>query len=300
MIISTTTGKLSKRFTLADAIKILADAGFDAYDYSIHYCEENDPLYSDSWKEYLAKIRAGADALGILCNQAHAPFPSRHNDTPQHAEYNATIFDRLVRSIEGSALLGAKAIVIHPIQCLPYAENVGYLRDSNLELYRALAPYAKKSGIKIALENMFQRKDGVIVDSVCSQPEEFIDYLDTLADDCFTACLDLGHCVLTQHNTADMIRALGSERLTALHVHDNDNKTDLHTLPYHGKMDWEEITDALAEIGYRGDFTLEADTFMARVPNELLTPIFTTMKATARYLADKVTAKAAKAVQTQE
>jgi sugar phosphate isomerase/epimerase len=67
-----------------------------------------------------------------------------------------------------------------------------------------------------------------------------------------------------------MIHALGADRLGALHVHDNDGKRDIHQLPYHMAIDWDEILDALADVGYRGDFTLEADNFYGRLPKELL------------------------------
>ena len=39
-------------------------------------------------------------------------------------------------------------------------------------------------------------------------------------------------------------------------------RSDDHTIPGLGKMDWNEITKALGEIDYTGDFTYEADTFL--------------------------------------
>lgn len=35
----------------------------------------------------------------------------------------------------------------------------------------------------------------------------------------------------------------------------------MHTLPGLSEMNWEEITKALADINYKGDFTLETDHF---------------------------------------
>lgn len=67
--------------------------------------------------------------------------------------------------------------------------------------------------------------------------------------------------------------------MKALHVHDNDAVIDRHTAPYFGTMDWTSITNALAEINYSGDFTLEADSFYHKLPNELL-------PASAKYLHD--------------
>jgi sugar phosphate isomerase/epimerase len=74
------------------------------------------------------------------------------------------------------------------------------------------------------------------------------------------ACLDVGHSSIAGREAQDCIRVLG-KRLGALHIHDNDYLDDTHTLPGLSEMNWEEITRALADIGYEGDFTLETDHF---------------------------------------
>ena len=141
----------------------------------------------------------------------------------------------------------------------------------NMAFYHSLAPYAKAAGVRIALENMWQRAADkkTLVPSACSRTREFVDWLDSLADDTFTACLDLGHCGLYGFDAAEMIKGLGKDRLGALHVHDNDYQSDLHTIPFLGKMHWDTITDALAGIGYSGDLTLEADNFYTPFGEEL-------------------------------
>ena len=58
-----------------------------------------------------------------------------------------------------------------------------------------------------------------------------------------------------------MIRALGS-RLGALHIHDNDRWKDLHQIPFAGSIDWSAVTKALKDVDYKGEFTLEADTYL--------------------------------------
>ena len=149
--------------------------------------------------------------------------------------------------------------------------------------YRALA---KEYGIKIALENMFQRevKRKILGADTCSHPAEFIRYLDTLDDEHFVACLDLGHCGVVGLEAQDCIRALGHERLHALHVHDNDYTKDMHMLPGLGKMDWEEIMKALAEIRYDGEFTYEADRFFISMPQEMMPNAVRLMVDMGRYL----------------
>ena len=88
----------------------------------------------------------------------------------------------------------------------------------------------------------------------------------------------------------DAIRYLGAKRLQSLHVHDVDYITDLHTLPYQGKVNWAEITKALKEIGYEGDFTYEADNFLGRIPASEIQTGVNYMAALGRRLMAKIDA----------
>ena len=292
MRISTTTGLLEPRFgSLTAAIRMIADAGFDCYDLSVFGASPNNPIFGDDWRAYIAEVRAFADSVGIICNQSHAPFPSsKPDDNPKNADYNAHIFDWIVRAMEAASLLGARTVIVHPVQHLNYWENQQKLFDMNMDFYRSLAPYAKKFGVKVCVENMWQRKDGRICDSTCAPASEFAAYLDTLADDCFTGCLDLGHCGLVGRDAAQMIRDLGSKYIGALHVHDNDHYGDLHTMPFCGKMNWAEITEALGNVDYAGDFTYEADNFMKPMQDDFLPDALAYMAKTARTLTARIDA----------
>ena len=271
MIVSTQTMPIAGKIGEAEAIRLIAQAGFDAYDITLNGIEGN-PIFEDNYKEYLASLKAVADEAGITCNQSHAPSSSRRDDSPKNQYYNEHIFDWLVRALEAAAYLGAKNIIVHPINYMTYRGNEAYLKDMNMEFYRALAPHAKRVGIRIALENTGQmdKRRGIFVDSVCGSVREQIDYLETLGDDCFVACLDLGHCGLLGHEVTDSIRALGADRLAALHVHDNNFREDNHTAPFCGKMEWMPILETLAQIGYRGDFTFECYNFFRGLPSEFL------------------------------
>lgn len=267
MILSTQTDYLSRKFGIDRAVDIIADAGFDAIDLTLFGMKEDSSAFcQDGYKELAANLKARAQSRGLFFNQAHAPFPSSKLDKT----YNEMMFKRLVRSIEIAGIVEVKCIVVHPMHHLPYAENADELKAMNMEFYRALAPYAKAAGVKIALENMWQRAPETkqITVSACSRTKEFADWLDSLNDDCFTACLDLGHAGLYGFDAAEMIKGLG-DRLGALHVHDNDYQGDLHTAPYLGRMHWDTICDALANIGYKGDLTLEADNFYTPFDEDL-------------------------------
>ncbi len=296
---SINTGVLSPKFvTLRESIPMLKEAGFDCFDISLY--EEkgfesffNKPNYMTEAKE----LRKIADACGITCNQSHSVYPTSYpDDTDEHITANKELPEKIRRTIEIASVLGAKSIVVHPRQHLHWCDHANELLEENISFYESLEGYCRQYGIKVALENMWQRNryGNAIVDSTCSTPSEFVAYMDRLNPDYFIACLDIGHCTLTDHDPADMIRALGHSRLHALHVHDNDGVGDLHTVPFqpnHAKVNWNSVIDALVEIDYDGDITLETDYFMRNIPLELVPASLKYASATARYLGDAIERK---------
>jgi hypothetical protein len=116
-------------------------------------------------------------------------------------------------------------------------------------------------------------------------------YVDTFNSKWLTGCLDLGHTVLVGSQPEDMIRAMGSKRIQALHVHDVLYTDDTHTMPYLGKINWDNVTQALADIDYQGDFTFEADYFFVRMPAHLQPGAVKMLHDTGRSLIADIQAK---------
>lgn len=273
------------------AIEFLAEAGFDAYDMTM--CRMYNPehiLNWENWREEFRRLKAVADRAGIVCNQAHAPFPSSEGSEEKDEE----IFARIARSVEAASILGAKVIVVHPMQHLTYVENVEELKKLNLDFYRRLMPYCEKFGIKVATENMWQwNKLGKHpIDSTCSRPQEFCEYIDQVNSPWMVGCLDIGHTVLVGADPKEFILAMGKDRLQALHVHDNDFLHDSHTLPYLMNINYADVIDALREIGYEGDLTFEANSFFRRIPDGLLPAAARYMMELGRYLVSEIEKKA--------
>lgn len=266
MQLSTQTAHLGTRLGETEAVKILCEAGFDALDYSMFGFSNPDyPLNNGGYQAHVKNLRDIASAYGVPFNQAHAPFPSFIDN---NNSYNELTFQQIVRAMEVASILGAKTIVVHPF----YLSDTSAMKQKNIDFYNRLKPYCEAYNIKVALENMWgwDAANQKIIPNICSNGPEFAEYVDALDSRCFTACLDLGHCGLVGDNAADMIRALGHDRLKALHVHDNDGIHDTHTAPYFGQMDWAAITAALAEIRYDGELTLESDNFYLPLPTSAM------------------------------
>lgn len=284
MKLVTQTENLSGRVGDECAVKLICKSGFDGIDYSMFAMQEDWCLLNTPQYEKHAKnLKSIAESYGKTFEQSHAPFPPcRENDS----EYTARMMERTRRAIEIAGILDAKICVVHPVQ---YSKKQ---YERNMEMYHELESYAKQFGVKIALENMWGwkivRGKGRIVSNVCSVPDDFNHYMDSLDPAHFTACLDLGHCGLVGEDAADMIKKMGHNRIGCLHIHDNNSVQDSHTLPYIMDMDWDSILKALGEIDYAGNFTYEADNFLKNFPTDLMPACMRFMSEVGRSMMKKI------------
>ena len=288
--ISTQTDIFTNHFSDREIVDMLFDAGFDAIDYSFFDVSRCDPEKGDAeYKKRFTELRKYAEDKGLYFNQSHAPHPSSLTDEA----FTKRRFDELVTSLKNSSYLGVRNIIIHPLQHLRYYtnENTEALYEMNLDFFARLIPYCEQYGITICTENMWQcyGDSSRIWDSVCARAEEFVRYIDGVNSPYLRACVDIGHTVLVGENPVRMIEALGS-RVAALHVHDNDGARDVHTVPFHGIVKWNEVARSLKKIGYSGEITLEAGGFMSSgsIPPELYPDCARYMAKTARTFAKMV------------
>ncbi len=292
MLLSTQTDITARKLGYEGAIRLLAKAGYDLLDFSFFQAQEEGFFDLDEADilSFAREMRSAAESCGVAFDQTHPPFSFPGE---MWKDWEKLIVPVVVKSLRASAALGAKVAVVHPVQYLNYQRNAGELYELNIKYYNVLRPYAEELGIRIALENMWQFRidSSIIVPSVCASPKEFCSMLDDLGSDVFTACLDIGHCPLTGWTPAEAIRALGHDRLGALHVHDNDKAGDLHILPGFGKIDWNDVCKALGEIDYAGVFTYECDNFFNFVLDDsLLLPAAEFCAKTGRHLVSMVDA----------
>lgn len=294
MYISTEINSFRKYGDDRKIIKMLKDAGFTAYDFSMFgkaWLQPNEFLASDDYLEQAKSLRAYADEIGLPCNQAHAPFPTALDDRCGRWDfdvvaYNACSHEQITRAIEVAGVLGAKVIVVHPCN--------DYTPEENAALYKSFEAAARKAGVKIGVENMWNWKQGAptACAAACSHHEDFKAHMSLLPKDVFVACLDIGHAEMAGLNTsaAQMIETL-DEDLQALHVHDNDRTHDCHALPYMMNIGFEDILTALKKIGYRGDVTMEADQYARKFPVELYPQAARLMAELGKYMRDRILEK---------
>ncbi len=291
MKISTDTGCFQKYGNEKEIIKMLKEAGFTAYDFSI-FCEQwlqPNCAFLDA-DDYVAKakeLRAYADSIGIECNQTHAPFPTaiKWDISPERSckEYNEKMYVLICRALEVSGILGAKVCVVHPCN--------DYTAEENAQFYKQFESVARKAGVKIGLENMWNwnGEENHAAPAACSHHDDFRKHLELLPSDVFVACLDIGHSEMYGLDTSavQMIETL-NERLAAIHLHDVDGHNDNHQIPFTQNINFENVIQAFKKVGYKGDITFESCNSGHRAPKELLPSLATYMASIGNYFKNRL------------
>ena len=274
MYLSTTTGIVKEDYahyskkTYDRCFSLLKSAGYDRVDIDFWVASKPDGyLATDGWAEKVAEISELAKKHGLPIHQTHCNTYSGGQwddpDYPYHELHHLTN----LRSIRGTAMLGGKWTVMHPLN-LPHDALYDPKKAKEAAL-RQLDPYieeAKKCGVGIAIENMVDFR-GHRRRYCGGDIYELIDLVDTVNDPSVGICFDTGHANLDGVDPAAAIREIGS-RLKATHINDNHaGDLDEHLFPYFGNLNWIDTVKALRDIGYDGDFAYEAGS--QRIPAEL-------------------------------
>lgn len=226
--------------------KMVKDAGFRYVDFSgNHY------LAKDNWREITEKILEDFSKMDIIVDQTHAPYVYTGVDEEVYKEH-------MRRAFEISCMAGAKHIVIHADKYTP--DEKGFDFDKALsavyEFYAPYVEYAKKMGLDVAVENLFDEKNAPRT-RFTSTVEEQKAIIEKFNDSCVTACWDFGHGMVSYGEShLDAMKQIGT-LISCTHVHDNIFGMDLHQNIYFGNCDWETAVKYLKELNYSGTFTYE-------------------------------------------
>ncbi len=252
------------------AIEIAAEIGADAVDFdtcsSRWDYRKSESVFSKSDEEIVAYCKAlkkRADELGLIIGQTHGRIAGFRGDPAwdEAAVKNARL-DCLV-----AKTLGAPVCIMHGVTTIHMGADADpqMMRDMNFNWFTSVLPFAKQYGIKIATET-FGDATGLGCCDFFGNANEFIKSYNRICAvedfaDYFVMCMDTGHSnKATRFNSnppsADVIRMLGS-KIKALHLNDNDTLTDQHKIPLTGTLDWEDIFNALDEVGYDGIYNME-------------------------------------------
>ena len=232
----------------------MKEHGFTCADYGMSNTEVAPYTLDDAaFDAYLTEERRLAEDAGITISQVHGPWRWPPQDATE--EDRAERMEKMKRSIRGTAVLGCKNWIVHPI--MPYGINelgtddAQKTWDLNVVFMRELLACAKEHDIIICFENMPMPNFSL------GSVDAIMRFVNEMNDDHFRVCLDTGHVnVFPGQTLYDAVHMIG-DKLQTLHVHDNSGKSDEHRLPWLGTADWEGFGRALREIGFDGVFSYE-------------------------------------------
>ena len=228
--------------------------GYDCVDFQ-SFCHTENAFFQEpkEVKRLLKLVFDTANDAGITVSQTHGPWRWPPQDATK--EDRDERFEKMVRSLYGTAELGCKDMVIHPI--MPFGDyqnpHPDEFMEMNLEFFGRLTEEAVKAGVVIDFENM------PMPALTLATPYQILDFVKKINSANFRVCLDTGHCAVTKTDPAEAVRAIGKEYLRVLHVHDNDGVSDFHWLPETGVINWTDFSKALHDIGFEGVFSLETN-----------------------------------------
>ena len=242
-----------KVYPAAEAYRIMKCQGYDYADYQQFINTESDFFKSPlaEFERAITKEKKIAADAGIVFSQAHGPW--RHPTRDLAPADRAERMESMKKSIYGTAALGCKNWVIHPL--MPYGSNSPdhpeEVMEINRNFFSEICDYAKTLGITVCFENM------PFLKLPLSSTASIVSFVKELNRDNFKVCLDTGHAIVWGEQPSDAARLIGKDLLTTLHIHDNDGTADRHHRPEEGVINWTAFASALREIGYDGVCSLE-------------------------------------------
>jgi sugar phosphate isomerase/epimerase len=222
-----------------DGVRRIAEAGYDAVDYSAigRLASPGSPL--------AAALRDRSAELGLRPAALH--YRSFGFDFLGSAEARRRFQAASQEDIRLCAELGAPAIAFHLGNDLPAASDAR-LAAANAEALAPAVRLAGDLGVGIALENH------------CHGWGDRFAHLAMVADALAAAhvgfCCDSGHAALAGVDAPALIAAMGP-RLRLVHLHSNDGQRDSHRPAGEGVVAWPPLLAALERVAYTGTLLLE-------------------------------------------
>ena len=261
---------------LIEAAKFCNSLGFTALDFLTSYDRED-------WEDRAKQFREMLDKNGLNIHQGHAPF-NRYG----RYESKEIFEERFRRSVEIAGILGAKYIAVHADEYVP-GERVGFNGGKIRQMmYDFLAPYveqAKKLGVGIAIENLFEGPEDPVRHRYTAKIEELISLIEMFNDESVSCCWDFGHakCAYPHGQNEDFeVLKKAFKHITSTHVHDNYYTRDLHLVPFMGRINWKPQIEYMKENGYKGNLTLEM--VYHKMPEDILRQYMKLAAASGKHL----------------
>lgn len=273
-----------------EGFALLRRAGFSCADFSLNgyllnqeiYRWEVNPFFDRSIQEleaFFAPHRNGARAAGITISQMHMPYPIYVPGGSR--ELNEYLWHVVApKSMEVCAFFGCPYMVIHGFKLAHFLGSEEQEWGKTKEFLEFLAPMARKLGITLCIENLYDNLGGHLVEGPCCDAAKAAERIDRMNEayqgEVLGFCFDTGHANLVGLDFEDFLTTLGN-RLKVLHIHDNDGISDLHQIPFtftktrenRPSTDWDGFIRGLKNIDFQGVLSFETAPVLTAFPDAM-------------------------------
>lgn len=236
-------GMLPSSLPIAERFALAKECGFQSMECGT---ETNEKVA----EEIKAASEKTALPIHSVMNMAHWKYPLSSPDPAVVAES----VKGMETSLRNAKLWGAATVLLVPAVVTP---EVSYKQawDRSTVQIKKLIPLAEKLKVVIAVEEVWNK--------FLLSPLEFAAYVDQFKSPWVKAYFDVGNMVLYGF-PQDWIRTLG-KRIAKVHLKDfsfrNNPQLKKRVADFvnlrDGDIDWKAVHAALAEVGYKGDATVE-------------------------------------------
>ena len=254
MKLSTSTGDFGKYVpTLTEEIRHFRGSPFryinleqNTADYFL--CPSDDP-----WRREVDDWAKAAEDAGVTFVFSHAPCMNAFSGSEE--DYQTTV-RAIRRSIRSCALLNIDRIVVHASFSPDFTPR--QFIEQNRRFYGDLLTTAEECGVMLLAENMIDRNIHVPL----ATGRELREFVDAIDHPLLCACWDTAHANLsTKAKEQGQYRCITDvgDKLKGLHIADNfGDGAHHHTWPFAGIINFDEVMQALLDVGYDGYFNFEA------------------------------------------
>jgi hexulose-6-phosphate isomerase len=228
-------GCLPKDWPLEERLALAARAGY-------HGVEINGLEDPDERERTAAAARAAGIELPSVMGSGHWQYPLSSPDEQVRQEG----LRQIRNSVDTAVAVGASVVLVVPA-VINDTQLYGDAYAISVRSLRELAAYASDRGIRLGVENVWNR--------FLLTPREMRQYLDEVAAPNVGLYFDCGN-ILSYGYPQTWIRELG-DRLIKVHVKDYDVPTRQWRNLLQGSVNWKEVRAALLEVAYDDYLTVE-------------------------------------------
>ena len=230
-------GMLPKNLGVAERFQLAKDCGFQSIELPTMYEAK------EAAEAREASVKTGLPIHSVM-NSDHWKYPL---SSPDPEVVKKSLFG-METSLRNAKLWGADTVLLVPAVVTP---EVSYQQawDRSVVQIKKLIPLATELKIVIGVEEVWNK--------FLLSPIEFARYVDSFKSPYVKAYCDVGNMVLFGY-PQDWIRTLG-KRICKVHLKDFSFRKRVAEFVNlrDGDIDWKAVHQALKDIGYKGDATVE-------------------------------------------